>query len=76
MIMVEGSDSDIVNIKFLLLYFEEMSGLKINFDKSERWWSLATLRLSSFRSRITSTVGCVIPHILLGECPWLAPGFW
>lgn len=35
MIMVSGSDSDIANLKFLLLYFEEMSGLKINFDKSE-----------------------------------------
>ncbi|XP_020193058.1 uncharacterized protein [Aegilops tauschii subsp. strangulata] len=30
-----GSDSDIVNLKFLLLCFEKMSGLKINFDKSE-----------------------------------------
>ncbi|KAE8767428.1 hypothetical protein D1007_61195 [Hordeum vulgare] len=28
MIMVTGSDSDIVNLKFLLLCFEEMSGLK------------------------------------------------
>lgn len=35
MITVEGSDLDIVNLKFLLLCFEEMSGLKINFDKSE-----------------------------------------
>ncbi|KAE8787303.1 retrotransposon protein [Hordeum vulgare] len=35
MIMVSGSDSDIANLKFLLLCFEEMSGLKINFDKSE-----------------------------------------
>ena len=35
MIMVEGSDSNIVNLKFLLLCFEEMSRLKINFDKSE-----------------------------------------
>ena len=35
MIMVEGSDSNIVNLKFLLLCFEEMSGLKINFDKGE-----------------------------------------
>ncbi|KAE8794585.1 ABC transporter G family member 37 [Hordeum vulgare] len=35
MIIVEGSDSDIVNLKFLFLSFEEMSGLKINFDKSE-----------------------------------------
>ena len=35
MIMVEGSALDIVNLKFLLLYFEAMSGLKINFEKSE-----------------------------------------
>jgi hypothetical protein len=35
MIMVEGSDLDIINLKFLLLCFEEMSGLRINFDKSE-----------------------------------------
>ncbi|XP_073357680.1 uncharacterized protein [Aegilops tauschii subsp. strangulata] len=35
MIMVEGSDLDIVNLKFLLLCFEAMSRLKINFDKSE-----------------------------------------
>ncbi|KAE8817232.1 retrotransposon unclassified [Hordeum vulgare] len=35
MIMVAGSESDIANIKFLLLCFEEMSRLKINFDKSE-----------------------------------------
>jgi hypothetical protein len=35
MIMVEGSDLDIINLKFLLLCFEAMSVLKINFDKSE-----------------------------------------
>ncbi|KAE8789928.1 retrotransposon unclassified [Hordeum vulgare] len=35
MIMVADSDSDIVNLMFFLLCFEEMSGLKINFDKSE-----------------------------------------
>jgi hypothetical protein len=35
MIMVEGSALDIVNLKFLLLCFEEMSGLRINFDKSK-----------------------------------------
>ena len=29
------STSDIINLKFLLLCFEAMSGLKINFDKSE-----------------------------------------
>ena len=34
-IMVEGSQSDISNLKFLLLCFQQMSGLRINFDKSE-----------------------------------------
>ena len=34
MIMVEGSDLNIVNLK-LLLCFDDMSGIKINFDKSE-----------------------------------------
>jgi hypothetical protein len=35
MIMVEGSELDLVNLKFPLLCFEAMSGLKTNFDKSE-----------------------------------------
>jgi hypothetical protein len=35
MIMVEGSELDLVNLKFLLLCFKAMSGLKINFNKSE-----------------------------------------
>src|SRR4051812_28395107 len=35
MIMVQGLDLDIINLKFLLLCFESMSGLTINFDKSE-----------------------------------------
>jgi hypothetical protein len=33
--MIEPSDLGIANLKFLLLCFENMSGLKINFDKSE-----------------------------------------
>ena len=33
-IMVEGSETDISNLKFLLLCFQQMSGLKINFAKS------------------------------------------
>ena len=33
MIMVEGLKFDIINLKFLLTYFEAMSGLKINFNK-------------------------------------------
>uniref|UniRef100_A0A453CWU8 Reverse transcriptase domain-containing protein n=1 Tax=Aegilops tauschii subsp. strangulata TaxID=200361 RepID=A0A453CWU8_AEGTS len=32
--MVEGSAVDITNLKFLLLCFQQMSSLKINFDKS------------------------------------------
>src|SRR3954465_6510961 len=35
MIMVQGSDLDIINLKFVLLCFESLSGLTINFDKSE-----------------------------------------
>ena len=34
-IMVEGSTQDVANLKFLLLCFQQMSGLTINFDKSE-----------------------------------------
>ena len=34
-IMVEGSALEISNLKFLLLCFQQMSGLTINFDKSE-----------------------------------------
>jgi hypothetical protein len=35
LIIVEGSKLDIRNLKFLILYFKEMAGLWINFDKSE-----------------------------------------
>jgi hypothetical protein len=35
MIMIEPSQLGIANLKFILLCFENMSGLKINFDKSE-----------------------------------------
>jgi hypothetical protein len=33
--LIEPSDEGIENLKLLLLFFENMSGLKINFDKSE-----------------------------------------
>ena len=33
--MVKYDDESIINIKFLLYYFEWMSGLKINYHKSE-----------------------------------------
>jgi hypothetical protein len=35
MIMVEGSELDIINLKFILQCFKEMSRFIINFDKSE-----------------------------------------
>jgi hypothetical protein len=35
MVMIEPSDEGIANLKLILLCFENMSGLKINFDKSE-----------------------------------------
>jgi hypothetical protein len=35
LILVESSDEGIANLKLMLLCFENMSGLKINFDKSE-----------------------------------------
>ena len=40
--IVEGSDLDIMNLKFLLLCFEVICGLKIKFPKSEvavLWYS-------------------------------------
>jgi hypothetical protein len=35
LILIERTDEGIAHLKLLLLYFENMSGLKINFDKSE-----------------------------------------
>jgi hypothetical protein len=35
MILIDPTDEGIVNLKLLLLVFEDMSGLKINFNKSE-----------------------------------------
>jgi DNA polymerase sigma len=35
LILVENSDEDLDNLKVLLVCFEEMLGLKINYHKSE-----------------------------------------
>ena len=35
LILIQNNDAAIANLKFLLLCFEDMSGLKINFHKSE-----------------------------------------
>jgi hypothetical protein len=33
--MIQDDDTQIANLKFLLVCFEDMSGLKINYHKSE-----------------------------------------
>ncbi|XP_051229193.1 uncharacterized protein [Lolium perenne] len=35
LILIQNSDEDIANLKFLVMCFEDMSGLKINYHKSE-----------------------------------------
>jgi hypothetical protein len=35
MIMIENDDFNIANLKFILICFELLSGLKINYHKSE-----------------------------------------
>ncbi|XP_073363100.1 uncharacterized protein [Aegilops tauschii subsp. strangulata] len=55
MIMVEGSALDIANLKFLLLCFEAMSGLKINFDKSE---AIILGFLAQDQQRIVDNLNC------------------
>ena len=37
LILIQNNDNAIANLKFLLLCFEDMSGLKINFHKSETY---------------------------------------
>ena len=34
-IMIDGSDTSLRNLKLILYYFEWLSGLKINFHKSD-----------------------------------------
>jgi hypothetical protein len=36
-LMIEGDDASVVNMKFILYYFEWLSGLKINYHKSEAY---------------------------------------
>ena len=58
-IMVEGSDTDIASLKFLLLRFQQMSGLKINFDKSDVM-VMAILRLRPLTSP-TASIAAWVP---------------
>ena len=57
MIMVEGLEHVIINLKFLLLCFEAMSGIKINFDKSEVMVVGFFLQKSNNGLRTISTAG-------------------
>jgi hypothetical protein len=53
--MVQTDDLDIANLKFLLLCFESMSGLRINFHKSE----VMVLGTTDFESqRIANMLNC------------------
>jgi hypothetical protein len=57
---------DIANLKFILMCFEDMSGLKINYHKSEIF---VLGPLSSDRSRIANMLNCklgVFPFVYLG----------
>jgi hypothetical protein len=55
MVLIEPSDLGIANLKFLLLCFENMSGLKINFDKSE---VMLTGVNEGERSRLANLLNC------------------
>jgi hypothetical protein len=55
MIMIEPSDIGIANLKLLLLCFENMSGLKINFTKSE---AIVTGVDDAERRRIADLLNC------------------
>jgi hypothetical protein len=64
-ILIEPTDLGIANLKFLLLCFENMSGLKINFDKSE---VLVTGVLDEEKRRLANLLNCK-----LGTCPTDSP---
>ena len=68
MIIVEGIDLDIVNLKFPLLCSGAMSGLKINFDKSDV--ILGFLREE--QHRIADNLNCRLATfpITYLECRW------
>jgi hypothetical protein len=61
MILIEPTDLGIANLKFLLLCFENMSGMKINFDKSD---VLVTGVPDEEKRRLANLLNCK-----LGTCP-------
>nr|XP_051208064.1 uncharacterized protein LOC127323999 [Lolium perenne] len=66
LILIQGSDEDIANLKFLLMCFEDMSGLKINYHKSEVF--VLGQRISE-RNAIANKLNCK-----LGNFPFLYLG--
>jgi hypothetical protein len=60
-LMVEGDDCSIIQLKFILYYFEWLSGLKINYHKSEAY---IFRRERSEEIRIANMLNC-----RLGEMP-------
>ncbi|XP_071683220.1 uncharacterized protein [Lolium perenne] len=66
LILIQGSDEDIANLKFLLMCFEDMSGLKINYHKSEVF---VLGQRASERNSIANKLNCKLgsfPFIYLG----------
>jgi hypothetical protein len=59
-IMVDGSDTSILNLKLILYCFEWMSGLKINYHKSEVY----VFGVDQQEERIANMLNCK-----LGEWP-------
>jgi hypothetical protein len=55
MIMIEPSSLGVANLKLLLLCFENMSGLKINFDKSE---AIVTGVTIEEQQRVVNALNC------------------
>jgi hypothetical protein len=61
-IMVDGSDQSITNLKLILYCFEWMTGLKINFHKSEVYVFRYT---QSEKERLANMLNCVLGVIPL-----------
>jgi hypothetical protein len=66
-IMVDGSDKSIINLKLILYYFEWLTGLKINFYKSGVFVFGVP---QAEKERMANMLNCV-----LGELPLKYLGF-
>jgi hypothetical protein len=66
LILIQNSDEDIANLKFLLMFFEDMSGLKINYHKSE---VIVVGQCEEEQTRIANLFNCkcgAFPFMYLG----------